>query len=84
MIEILKNNSVTILKNFTNKVQAMLHTYKKEIGGVALSRKQILNCTNKFQSKDEKERSQNYTQKWIYIINQIEANKVDRKCKNKF
>lgn len=64
-----------------NKVQAMLHTYKKEIGGIALSRKQILNCTNKFQSKDEKEREQNYTKKWIDIINQIEANKVDRKCK---
>lgn len=46
-----------------------------------MSRKQILNCTNKFQSKDEKERSQNYTKKWVDIINQIETNKVDRKCK---
>lgn len=48
---------------------------------VILSRKQILNCTNKFQSKNEKERSQNYTKKWINIINKIEANKIDGKCK---
>ena len=48
---------------------------------VILSRKQILDCINKFQSDNEKERSQNYTKKWIEIINKIEANKFDIKCK---
>lgn len=46
-----------------------------------MSRKQIINGKNIFQSKDEKERSQNYTKKWIDIINQNEANQVDRKFK---
>ncbi len=45
-----------------------------------MSRKQIINITNMFKSKDEKERSKNYTKKWIEIINQIESNKVYRKC----
>lgn len=40
-----------------------------------MSKKQIINGTNKFQSKEEKERSQNYTKKWITIINQSEMKK---------
>lgn len=46
-----------------------------------MSRKQIIHGKNLFQSKDEKERIQNYTKKWIDIINQNEANQIDRKCK---
>ncbi len=46
-----------------------------------MSRKQILNCTNIFQSSNEKELSQKYTQKWIEIINHYEAEKFDKKCK---
>ena len=53
---------------------------KRDRSGVILSRKQIINITNMFKSKDEKERSKNYTKKWIEIINQIESNKVYRKC----
>lgn len=63
-----------------NKGQTILHTYKKT-GGITLSRKQILNCTNRFQSNNEKELSQKYTQKWIEIINHYEAEKFDKKCK---
>lgn len=49
--------------------------------GVVLSRKQIINVKNTFQSKKEKERSQNYTNKWINIINKNEADKVNKKFK---
>jgi hypothetical protein len=49
--------------------------------GVVLSRKQIINVKNTFQSKNEKERSQNYTNKWINIINKNEADKVNKKFK---
>lgn len=46
-----------------------------------MSKKQIINGKNKFLSKDEKERSQNYTKKWINIINKIETNKSLEKYK---
>lgn len=49
--------------------------------GVVLSRKQIINVKNTFQSKNEKERSQNYTNKWINIINKNEADKINKKFK---
>ena len=47
--------------------------------GVVLSRKQIINVKNTFQSKSEKERSQNYTNKWISIINKNDADEVNNK-----
>ena len=53
---------------------------KKDRSGYFV-KKANLNCINKFQSDNEKERSQNYTKKWIEIINKIEANKFDIKCK---
>ena len=49
--------------------------------GVVLSRKQIINVKNTFQSKNEKERSQNDTNKWINIINKNEADKINKKFK---
>ncbi len=44
-----------------------------------MSRKQIIKCKNKFQSKDEKARSKKYTKIWAAIINQMESNKVYKK-----
>ncbi len=56
-------------------------TIQQRMEGVVLSRKQIINVKNTFQSKNEKERSQNYTNKWINIINKNEADKVNKKFK---
>lgn len=61
-----------------NKRQAVLHNNTTENGGVVLSRKQIINGKNIFQSKNEKERSKNYTNKWINIINKNEADKINK------
>lgn len=44
-----------------------------------MPRKEVISCTNKFQSKDAKNRSENYTKKWIDIINKLERNKIYRK-----
>lgn len=46
-----------------------------------MSRKQIINGKNNFISKNEKERTQNYTKKWINIINQNETNRSLKKIK---
>lgn len=46
-----------------------------------MARKQVISCTNKFQSKDEKERASNYTKIWIAIIEQMHQNKINKKYK---
>lgn len=46
-----------------------------------MSRKEVIHGKNIFQSKDEKERAKNYTNKWICIINKNESDKVNKKYK---
>lgn len=61
--------------------QAAVHTFKIDKGGVILARKQIISCKNNFKSKDEKERTRNYTKIWTAIIQQKHMNKINGKYK---